>query len=248
MDIKIWAHRGASGYAPENTLEAFQLAEAMKADGVELDVQMTRDGQLVVAHDETIDRVSNGSGYIKDMTFFQLRQFDFNKTHPEYEHAKIPLLEDVLFLLRSSDMIINIELKTGLFFYTGIEERVLELTKHMGLNERIWYSSFNHGTLDRIRRKNPAAQIGVLYSDGLYNPVEYAKNIGASALHPAIYNLRCPELKEKCCIQKMQLHPWTVNTKKDMSLCVKVGAQAVITNYPDRAREWAESINKGEAG
>lgn len=78
---EVWAHRGASGYAPENTLEAFALAAEMEADGVELDVQMSRDGYLVVAHDERIDRVSNGSGFIRDFTLEELKGFLFNKTH-----------------------------------------------------------------------------------------------------------------------------------------------------------------------
>lgn len=246
MDIKIWAHRGASGYAPENTLQAFELAQNMGANGIELDVQMTQDGQLVVIHDETIDRVSDGSGYVKDMTLSQLRQFNYNKTRPEYGHAQIPLLEEVLTLMKTSDMVINIELKTGIFFYKGIEKRVLELVKRMELNERIWYSSFNHGTLCRLKSEEPEAKTGILYADGLFDPVGYAKRIKASALHPALYNLKCPDLKEKCKREKMPIHAWTVNSKQDMQLCIQSGAQVVITNYPDKAREWLETIDKGE--
>ncbi|MBP5792843.1 MAG: hypothetical protein J6W46_04270, partial [Spirochaetaceae bacterium] len=80
----VWAHRGASGYAPENTLEAFELAAKLGADGVEFDVQYTKDGEIVVVHDETVDRVSNGSGFVSQMTLEQLRQLNFNKTHQEY--------------------------------------------------------------------------------------------------------------------------------------------------------------------
>ena len=80
---KVWAHRGASGYAPENTLDAFRKAVEMGADGIELDVQMTKDGELVVIHDETIDRVSNGKGWVKDYTYEELKKFNFNKTHQE---------------------------------------------------------------------------------------------------------------------------------------------------------------------
>lgn len=96
---KVWAHRGASGYAPENTLEAFQKAIEQNADGIELDVQMTKDGELVVIHDETIDRVCEGSGWVKDFTYGKLCRFHFNKTHPEYEHAQIPTLEEVYALM-----------------------------------------------------------------------------------------------------------------------------------------------------
>ena len=97
---KIYAHRGASGYAPENTLEAFELAARMGADGVELDVHMTRDGELVVAHDEELSRVSNGFGFIRDMTVAELKKLRFNKVHPEYANATIPTLLVYIFLSR----------------------------------------------------------------------------------------------------------------------------------------------------
>ena len=90
----VWGHRGASGYAPENTLAAFEKAVEMGADGIELDVQLTKDGELVVIHDETIDRVSDGSGWVKDYTYAKLIKHNFNRTHPEYEHAQIPTLEE----------------------------------------------------------------------------------------------------------------------------------------------------------
>ena len=97
---KVWAHRGASGYAPENTLDAFRKAVEMGADGIELDVQMTKDGELVVIHDETIDRVSNGKGWVKDYTYEELKKFNFNKTHLEYTKEEIPTLEQELFSIR----------------------------------------------------------------------------------------------------------------------------------------------------
>ena len=99
---KVFAHRGASGYAPENTLEAFELAVRMGADGVELDVHMTRDGELVVAHDEALSRVSNGLGFIRDKTVAELKRLRFNKTHPEYPNATIPTLREVYELDRKS--------------------------------------------------------------------------------------------------------------------------------------------------
>ena len=92
MKTQVWAHRGASAYAPENTLEAFRLAAEMGADGVELDVQLSRDGELVVAHDETIDRVSNGTGYIKDYTLAQLKKLSFNRLFPSLRTPGFPRL------------------------------------------------------------------------------------------------------------------------------------------------------------
>lgn len=91
------------------------------ADGIELDVQMTKDGELVVIHDETIDRVCEGSGWVKDFTYGKLCRFHFNKTHPEYEHAQIPTLEEVYALIKPTDLTINVEVKTGVVFYPEIE-------------------------------------------------------------------------------------------------------------------------------
>ena len=124
MDVKIWAHRGASGYAPENTLEAFKLAAEMGADGVELDVQLTKDGEVVVVHDERIDRVSDGSGLVAEYTLEELRQFNFNKMHPEFaEICRIPTLREVLECLKDTGLTVNVELKTGINFYEGIENK-----------------------------------------------------------------------------------------------------------------------------
>ena len=113
MNTKIWAHRGASGYAPENTLESFELAIEQKADGIELDVQMTKDGELVVIHDETIDRTGNGTGRVQDHTLKELKALNFNKTHPEYASAKIPTLREVYELVKPSGITVNVEMKTG---------------------------------------------------------------------------------------------------------------------------------------
>lgn len=105
----IFAHRGASAYAPENTLEAFQLAVDQGAHGVELDVHLCRSGEIVVAHDETVDRVSDGTGRILDMTLQELKALHFNKTHPEFPDARIPTLEEVFQLLAPTGLEINIE-------------------------------------------------------------------------------------------------------------------------------------------
>ena len=104
----IWGHRGASGHAPENTLPAFKMAADMGADGVELDIQMTSDGVIVVCHDETIDRTSSGAGWLKDFTFDELRRLDFSNGNSAYEGTKIPSMEEVLDLLDPTGLTINI--------------------------------------------------------------------------------------------------------------------------------------------
>ena len=234
---EVWAHRGASGYAPENTLEAFALAAEMEADGGELDVQMSRDGYLVVAHDERIGRGSNGSGFIRDFTLEELKGFLFNKTHPEYKDARIPTLREVYELLKDTPLKINVELKNGVYLYDGLEERVLELTDRLGMAKRVIYSSFNHNSVAFIKHMKPDAVTGVLYSDGIYDPAAYAQAIGADALHPAFYNLHYPGVMEQAGERGLKVHVWTVNTQEQGRECLRAGVDAIISNYPDKIKE-----------
>lgn len=177
--MEIWAHRGASAYAPENTMEAFRLAIAMEADGIELDVQLSKDGVPVIIHDETLKRLSGASGYVKDRTLKELGEI-----------MPIPTLWEVLELLQPTRLNLNIELKTGRVFYPNIEQKVLELVKKYSMKGRVWYSSFNHYTIKKILELCPDAKTGLLYSDGIYEPVQYAKGLGAAALHPSVINLQ----------------------------------------------------------
>ena len=231
------SHRGASGYAPENTLEAFRLARDMGADGVELDVQFTKDRQLVVIHDETIDRVSDGTGYVADYTLEELRKLRFNRTHPEYEGCVIPTLREVLELLRPAGMTVNIELKTGINFYDGIEKQVLKLVEELGMGEQVIYSSFNHASVIRMKRLCPEARVGLLYSDGIWQPAEYASRLGAEALHPSLNNMQYPQLMEQSRENGVKVHVWTVNGREELKRIAEMGVDAIITNFPDVARE-----------
>lgn len=231
----VWGHRGASGYAPENTLPAFRMAAEMDADGVELDVQLTADGAIVVCHDEQVDRTSDGHGLIRDYTLSELKRMDFSYGKSGYAGVTIPTLAEVLDLLKPTGLTVNIELKTGIFFYPGIEKKVLSLVQEKGWKDRVLYSSFNHETLRTIRRLDPEAKTGVLYADGLVDAVPYGRMLGAGALHPALYNLQYPGFLEACRESGMNIHVWTVNEEPDIRYCIRAGVQAVITNYPDRA-------------
>ena len=238
---KVWAHRGASGYAPENTLEAFQLAVEMGADGVELDVQLTKDGEIVVVHDERIDRVSDGSGEIRSLTLEELKQFNFNKTHPEYAQVcRIPTLREVLWLLRDTGLTVNIELKTGIYFYEGIEEKVVALVHEMGYEKRVLYSSFNHKSVLKVRQYCPDAQVAFLYSHELANVADYALLNDVYAVNPSVL-CTCYEQEMAECLRKnVDINVWTVDWEAEMRRLVKLGVNSLITNYPDRARAVVE--------
>ena len=236
---EIWAHRGASGYCPENTLPAFEKAVEMGAQGIELDIQLTKDEKIVVIHDEWIDRTSDGEGWVKDYTLEELRRYNYNKNFPELGHADIPTMEEVFELIRPTDLIINIELKTGIVFYDRLEERILELTKRMGMEERVIYSSFNHYSIKKIHALDPKARVGFLFSDGTMDMAEYGKKHGVNALHPALYYLQYPGFIQKCREFGIEINTWTVNEPEYMKLCCRAGVDAIITNYPDLALEVA---------
>src|SRR5690606_20002442 len=152
----IIAHRGASDQAPETTMAAFRRALDIGADGIELDVHMSADGRLVVIHDETVDRTSNGKGLVKDKTLAELKELDFGSWFSEgFRGEKIPELEDVLELLSDRDVLLNIEIKNGPVFYPGIETAVADALQKYGMTDRTIISSFNHYTLVEIRRYDP---------------------------------------------------------------------------------------------
>lgn len=237
MMTEIWGHRGASGYVPENTLDAFALAVEQGADGIELDVQMTKDGQLVVIHDETVDRTSDGTGWVKDYTLAELRKLNANWVIPGYKRAVIPTLDEVYEMFQGNRKKINVEIKTGVVFYPGIEDKVLELAAKRSMEAQVLYSSFNHQTMVNVKRLNPQAVCGLLYADGYLNMDRYCRELEMDALHPALYNLQYEGFLEACRQKQIPLHVWTVNEPEHINLMYQMQVEAIITNYPDRAME-----------
>jgi len=231
----IWGHRGASGYAPENTLESFQLAMQQGADGIELDVQLTRDGKIVVCHDETIDRTSDHKGWVKDFTLAQLKKFNFNNHNPNYEFCHIPTLKEVLELIKPSQMVINIELKTGVFDYEGIEIKTLALVKEMDMENQVIYSSFNHYTMKKIRELKPNAYCAFLHCDKIIDIAEYASKYKMDALHPDKCFLLDEHYLKEAKEHGLRINSWTINEPEHIYLALKLGINAIITNYPDLA-------------
>lgn len=232
--IKVWAHRGASGHAPENTLPAFELAHAMGADGIELDVQLTRDGVPVVIHDERIDRVSDGVGYVKDYTLEELKNFNMNQAFPAYGNVAIPTLEEVYDLVKKTDLTVNVELKNSAIFYEGLEEKVLRLAEEKGIADRIIYSSFNHYSMRKVKQLLPSARIAFLYSEGILDIADYACRYGAYAVHPSVKCTEYPNMVRECHGRNVKVHVWTVNEEVDFEKMRKLGVDAVITNFVER--------------
>ena len=237
MKTLVWAHRGARSEAPENTLEAFSLAVEQGADGIELDVHMTADGELVVVHDETLERVSNGTGLISSKTLTELKQLDFSKGFPNYSPARIPTLSEVYDLVMPTNLTVNVEIKSGVVIYEGIEKRLLELATRFNISDRIIYSSFNHYSLMLLREIDPDVKIGLLYSEALISPHLYALHVGANAIHPYYPTLMVPGVLEGCKKAGVAVHPWTVNETKVMKKLIAAGVEALITDVPKTARQ-----------
>ena len=234
MDQYIFAHRGASAYAPENTLEAFDMAAKMGAHGVELDVHICRSGELVVTHDETIERVSEGEGHVRDLTLSELKALHFNRTHPEFKDARIPTLQEVFQLLRPTGMRINIELKNSMIDYPDLEKRVIELAEHEDMLGKVLFSSFSHESMLRVKRIDPSLYCGLLYEASLVKPWAYAVALGVDAIHPHFSELITPG--GECALAHkagIQVNTWTVNKPEDLRAVLAEGADILITNYPD---------------
>jgi glycerophosphoryl diester phosphodiesterase len=231
----IIAHRGASKQAPENTMAAFRKALELGAGGIELDVHLSSDNHLVVTHDEQLERTSNGKGLVRDKSFKELRELDFGSWFSgKYKGEKIPELEEVLQLIDHWDGLLNIEIKNGPIFYPGIEKAVSDILCRHGLVKRTIISSFNHYSLVEIKKINPELRTAPLYMAGLFEPWDYAKRIGASAIHPLFYNI-VPEVMLGCKKNGIRVHPFTVDQPEYIRAMAAAGVDAIITNVPDVA-------------
>lgn len=176
LTMKIWAHRGCSQMYPENTITAFSKAlELDGLTGIELDIQMTKDGEIMVIHDERVDRTTNGTGYVKDYTYSELRKLVIETGNDRKEN--IPSIQEVLDLLQGKvkeGLLLNIELKNSKIPYVGMEEKILELVAQRNIQKQIVYSSFYAMSLHKIREIDRDASIGVLdtkVSDCLYKKI-----------------------------------------------------------------------------
>ena len=241
----IWAHRGASAYAPENTLPAFILAARLGSDGIELDVQITKDRQVVVCHDHNIDRTSNGTGNICDLTLEELKQYDFGYPSAfggRFAGTKISTLGEVYDAVYASGMIVNVELK-----HTAAQPDTvaltLDVTERHGMRDRVIYSSFAHYGLEEVMKLDKSAVVAPLYGD-MENACEAAKVYGALALHPAHPAAQRDGYINEAHAKGLRVHPYTVDNPQIMQLLLEKGADALITNYPDVAKELRDKYLK----
>ena len=232
--MHIYAHRGSSGTHPENTLAAFRHAASLPIHGVEFDVHLTKDGELVVIHDEKINRTSNGKGFVKDLTLAELKTYDFGvRFSKEFKGEKIPQLTEVLEIFSKTTHHINIELKTDVVAYDCIVEKTLQLVESMALQSRVVISSFNHDTLREVKKLAPHIETATLSMKEFANPFDYVHEIPADGLHISLRTARRPST-EKVVSQGVPVRVFTVNKVKHIDLLTKIGVQAIFTDFPEK--------------
>ena len=242
--MKIWAHRGCSQRYPENTITSFEKAIAIpNLAGIELDIQMTKDGEIVVLHDERVDRTTDGIGYVKDFLYAQLRELNIEAGEGNKE--KIPSIQEVLDLIQvkmKEGMFLNIELKNSMISYAGMEEKILKLIAERGLQAQIVYSSFSLESMQILRKLEPNASIGMLdmtISECLHKKrcISETEDVRI-ALHPYKGGMNIPKDKLEGQVVRAwfagHLYPEKpTGTKLDLDSIEKQGITDVFLNEPE---------------
>lgn len=233
----VYAHRGASAYAPENTLPAFQMALDMHADGIETDIRYTKDGVCVLNHDGVIDRISNGKGAIDQMTYAELKQYDYSASFNTYAGTSIATADELLAMVAGMKRI-NIEVKT--MVHEG-EDRIrsftqlLERAAFYGCEDRLIFSSFDHPLLRFLKEHFPTIRTGLLYSAKLTpdETLEMVHTYNADAIHPDYIHLD-EAICQACQAEGIEVNAWTINSPEAIARVIELHTTGIITDVPDK--------------
>jgi glycerophosphoryl diester phosphodiesterase len=241
----IFAHRGSSAYAPENTLAAFKLAIEQHADAIELDVKLSGDGQIAVMHDDTVDRTTNGSGRIKSLTLTELKRLDAgSKFNPAFRAETIPSLAEV-FEEVGQKTYLNVELTNYSSPMDELPEKVADLVKKFHLEQRVLLSSFNMIALVRARKILPRIAMGLLTFQGFGKITFYSRLVRFNsllALHPTITDVS-PELLKAVHRKGSRVYVYPVNQPEDMRRLFLEGVDGIFTDNPVLAQKVLLDLN-----
>lgn len=216
-------------------MPAFKLAAEMHAEGIETDVQLTKDGIPILIHDETLKRTAGIKGYVKDFRLAELKKLDVGKYFSkEFSGSEILTLDEFLQWASSTKLILNLELKNNKVDYKDIESKTLELVNQYQLNNRVIISSFNAKSIERIRALDDKLDIALLRSKRMNNLTQYAAGLGASSLH-INYRLLNDKLVKDCQELQLPLRVYTVNRRTTIFRCLKYHCNGLITDVPDKA-------------
>jgi glycerophosphoryl diester phosphodiesterase len=215
------------GYCPENTFASFERGLELGADWIELDVHMSRDGELIVIHDETLDRTTNGHGYVKDQTLAELKQLDAGNGE------RIPTLEEVLDWAKAKRVTLDIEIKNAPLYYEGIEARVVEALDARGMSEGVVVISFDHHAVKRVKELDSRVMTGVLYAARPVDAATLAKQANAAAILPHHAYVTREDVRQAH-DAGLVVAPWTVDDSHRAEELKNIGVDAIASNYPDR--------------
>ncbi len=226
-------HRGASSLAPENTLAAFALARELGADGIEFDVQLSKDGELMVMHDDRLERTTNGHGFVGESAWSDLRDLDAGRWFDaRFAGERIPRLQDVLDLFGASS-VLNLEIKST-SNNRDVVERIVACVQQYPMSAQVIISSFNWELLMRVREVDPALRIGVLFQREV-SAADYAV-LQPEAIHPKA-QLVSAALVADAHAHAQLVNTWTVNEADDMQRMIALQVDAIITNFPQRLKQ-----------
>ncbi len=242
----IVGHRGAGGLAPENTLAAIKIGLENKVDRIEIDVHQSLDGKIVVMHDETLDRTTNGKGPIKSKTWDEISQLDAGyKFSPEFKNEQIPLLEDVIRFIDGRAALI-IEIKGGSEYYPGIEQHVVDIIRENNTMDWCIVHSFYTGVLEKLHEIEPELKLHKLFVvkfpllpfmlvDGGLEYYNFRKHSYITE-YSLFYHFANRRIIKKIHNSGKKVNVWTVDDPKDANKLLKLKVDGIITNYPDRIK------------
>jgi len=226
------AHRGASGYAPENTIAAFKRAVAQGVTFIETDLHLTRDAHFVAIHDESVERTTNGHGPIQQLTLAEARRLDAGSWFAsEFMGERIPTLEEILEFARKNDVVFYLEIKPGAFW--GGEHALIGALRNSTEIPRVVVISFEPAILASLRQIEPMLMTGLLYDGKIEKPFDKAQEIGVRQI--AIRgDLVTPNFLQEAHHRDLQVICWTINAPAHMRLLVSAGVDGIMSDYPDR--------------
>lgn len=234
----IIAHRGASGYTPENTMAAFERAVQLGAGFIETDLHLTRDARFVAIHDDTLERTSNGRGPVRDHTLAELRALDVGMWYDrQFAGQRIPTLEEILTFARTQDVVFYLEIKHGAAW--GMHHALIGALQNAENAARTVVISFDASTLAPLPKLDPGIMMGLLVDHARPDPVKAATDLGARQLCPRA-DLVSSELVDRAHAADLQVVAWTVNDLKQMRSLIQMGIDGIMTDRPDRLRAVVE--------
>jgi len=240
MDTKILYHRGDEKNAPANTLLAFEAASKGEADGVELDVQFTRDSVPVVFHDRTLGKHSDVTGYLRDYTLSELRKVELDipgDNPPQF----IPTLEEVLDVIENME-IINIEIKQRAGENISEERKLLQTVEKKGLLDNVIFSSFNHYSIKNLEQISPGVKKGIIYYARLYRPWEYAESLGVDYLVP-LYRTVTEDLLFEAARRDLKIMAYGTDDSEKIRKLIDNNVNMIITDEVERALSLRENMS-----